>query len=32
MKAIVLATMNYNRESWTLNAETEKRIYAFEMK
>ncbi|XP_063598641.1 uncharacterized protein LOC134775115 [Penaeus indicus] len=32
MKAIVLATMTYGCESWTLNAESEKRINAFEMK
>ena len=32
MKAIVLATMTYGCESWTLNAQSEKRINAFEMK
>ena len=32
MKAIVLATMTYGCESWTLNAQSEKRINAFEKK
>ena len=32
MKAIVLATMTYGCESWALNAQSEKRINAFEMK
>ena len=32
MKAIVLATMTYGCELWTLNAQSEKRINAFEMK
>ena len=32
MKAVVFATMTYGCESWTLNAESEKRIDAFEIK
>ena len=32
MKASVLATMTYGCELWTLNAQSEKRINAFEMK
>ena len=32
MKAIVLSTTTYGSESWTLNAQSEKRINAFEMK
>jgi len=32
MRAIVISTMTYGCESWTLNAESEKRLNAFEMK
>ena len=32
MKAIILETMTYSCEFWTLNAQSEKRINAFEMK
>ena len=32
MGAIVISTMTYECESWTLDAESERRMNAFEMK